>query len=155
MKWLLVACGVPAFALCGWPVAGSAVQTSAMMDADLLGTLTRLEKASWVAWQKRDGAFFQTFLSADHVEVGMSGPTNKATVVAGVASPSCVVKTYEVDRFTVTSFSADTAVLTYHAQQDTACNGVRVPSPAWTSSLYIKRAGQWQNALYQQSPTQK
>jgi hypothetical protein len=124
-------------------------------DTVLLDTLTHLEKASWEAWQKRDGAFFQTFLSADHVEVGLGGPTTKAIVVAGVASPSCVVKSYEVGQFKLAAFNADTAALTYHAQQDTTCNGVRVPSPVWTSSLYIKRAGRWQNALYQQTPASK
>jgi hypothetical protein len=135
--------------------AGDVQSQSVAGDGALLEALTHLEKASWDAWQKRDGAFFQTFLSPDHVEVGLGGPTSKATVVAGVASPICVVKSYEVGQFALTVFNADTAVLTYHAQQDTTCNGVRVPSPVWTSSLYIKRAGRWQNALYQQTPTTK
>jgi len=114
-------------------------------------TLTNLEKQSWEAWKKRDGKFFQEFLSDDHVEVGFTGVTNKATVVAGVASPACVVKSYAVDNFKLTMFNANTALLTYRAEQDTACNGNPVPSPVWASSLYVKRGDRWVNAVYQQS----
>jgi hypothetical protein len=118
-------------------------------------TLVSLEKQSWEAWKKRDGKFFQEFLSDDHVEVGFNGLTNKARVVAGVASPVCVVKSYAVDRFELTMIDADAALLTYHAEQDTACGGNPVPSPVWVSSLYVKRGGHWLNAFYQQTQTRK
>jgi hypothetical protein len=121
----------------------------------VMETLVGLEKASWQAWQKRDGTYFDKFLSDDHVEVGVGGPGGKAAIVSFVGSPSCVVKNYVVDRFALTMFDANTALLTYHAQQDTTCNGVAVPSPAWASSLFVKRNGRWQNALYQQTPTPK
>jgi hypothetical protein len=118
-------------------------------------TLINLEKQSWEAWKKRDGKFFQEFLSDDHVEVGFSGVTNKATVVAGVASPVCVVKSYGVEKFEMTMIDANTALLTYHAEQDTNCGGNAVPSPVWASSLYVRRGGHWLNAFYQQTQTRK
>jgi hypothetical protein len=118
-------------------------------------TLTKLERASWDAWRNRDGKFFETFLSDDHVEVGVAGPARKTTVVAGVANPKCIVKSFALDTFALTLFDASTAVLTYHAQQDTTCGGVAVPSPVWVSSLYLKRDGRWQNALYQQTRSVK
>jgi len=121
----------------------------------LTETLVNLEKQSWEAWQKRDGKFFEQFLSDDHVEVGFSGRTNKAPVVAFVGSPACVVKSYSVDKFELTVFDANTALLTYHAAQDTSCGGRPVPSPVWVSSLYIRRGDRWQNALYQQTQTAK
>jgi len=118
-------------------------------------TLINLEKQSWEAWKKRDGKFFQDFLSDDHVEVGFGGVTNKATVVAGVASPVCVVKSYMVEKFELTMIDANTALLTYHAEQDTNCGGNAVPSPVWASSLYVRRGGHWLNAFYQQTQTRK
>jgi hypothetical protein len=122
----------------------------------LEATLVNLEKQSWTAWQKRDGNFFQEFLTDDHVEVGFGGVTrNKATIVAGVASPVCVVKSYTVDRFELTVLSADMALLTYHASQDTTCGATTVPSPVWASSLYVRRGGRWRNAFYQQTQTRK
>lgn len=123
--------------------------------AALKETLVNLEKQSWEAWQKRDGKFFQEFLADDHVEVGFSGVTNKAPVVAFVASPICVVKSYAVDQFELHMFDANTALLTYHAQQDTACGGNPVPSPVWVSSLYVRRGKRWLNAFYQQTKTNK
>jgi hypothetical protein len=119
-------------------------------------TLIGLEKKSWEAWKNHDGKFFQDFLSDDHVEVGFGGSTEKAMVVKVVASANfCTVKSYSVDRFQVTMFNANTALLTYHAAQDTTCGGNAVPSPVWASSLYIKRGNRWLNAVYQQTQTSK
>jgi hypothetical protein len=117
--------------------------------------LVKLEKQSWEAWKNHDGKFFQEFLSDDHVEVGFGGPTNKADVVSGVAGPICKVKSYTVDKFELTMLDTNTALLTYHEAQDTTCNGQPVPSPAWVSSLYMKRGGRWLNVLYQQTQTPK
>jgi hypothetical protein len=126
---------------------------SALGDAraDDKANLIALEKQSWVAWQNHDGKFFENFLSDDHVEVGFGGPTDKATVVAGVAGPDCIITSYSVDKFKVTMFNKTTALVTYFADQDTICGGQKVPHPVWVSSLYLKRAGHWVNALYQQS----
>lgn len=129
---------------------GTLVEKDALKE-----TLIGLEKQSWEAWKKRDGKFFEKFLSDDHVEVGFGGRTNKATVVAGVASPVCVVKSYAVENFELTKLDANTAVLTYHAEQDTTCGGNAVPSPVWASSLYVRRGNRWLNALYQQTQTGK
>ena len=119
------------------------------------GELVAIERASWEAWQKRDGNFFETFLSDDHVEVGQSGIAGKTQIVAFVGNPICKVNSYKVDQFKITLFDKNTALLTYRAEQDTSCGSVIVPSPAWASSLYIKRDGRWLNALYQQTPIRK
>jgi hypothetical protein len=126
--------------------------TAAEQDA-LKEALVKLEKQSWEAWQKHDGKFFQKFLSDDHVEVGFGGLTNKDEVVRGVTSPMCVVKSYSVDKFELTILDTNTALLNYHAAQDTTCGGKAVPSPVWASSLYIKRGDHWLNVFYQQTQT--
>lgn len=115
------------------------------LEAQLVAT----EKQSWVAWQARDGTFFQSFLSDDHVEVGTTGIATKSQVVAFVGSPVCTVSSYAVSHFHLTRFDANTALLTYLADQSTTCNGAPVPSPTWVSSLFVLRGGKWQNALYQ------
>jgi Domain of unknown function (DUF4440) len=117
----------------------------------LKDTLVRLEKESWQAWKNRDGKFYQDFLSDDHVELGAGGRFNKSTVVSFVSSPVCVVKSYSVERFELTVFGENTALLTYHAAQDTTCGDKAVPSPVWISSLYVRRDGKWLNALFQQT----
>jgi len=56
------------------------------------------------------------------------------------------VRSYDVDQFGLTRISSDTALLVYHARQDTTCGSALVPSPVWASSLYVLRGGRWQNA---------
>lgn len=146
-----IAFGLVTFMLAGF-VSGQATQTG---ESSIKESLTSLEKQSWEAWKKRDGKFFQEFLSDDHVEVGFNGPATKAQVVAFVGSPICTVRSYSVDKFNVVMFDATTAVVTYHAEQDTICNGTAVPSPVWVSSMYVKRGDRWLNALYQQTQTRK
>ena len=128
-----------------------ALLAGAAQAASLEDTLIGLEKRSWVAWQGHDAAFFERFLSADHVEIQPNGEGSKAGVVAGVKA-GCTVASYAIDHFKVTRFSADTALLTYRAEQDTACGGHPVPSPVWATSLFVKRDGRWQNALYAHVP---
>jgi hypothetical protein len=123
-------------------------------EAKLKEELVKLEEQSWVAWKGRDGKFFEGFLSDDHVEMGVGGPSNKAEVVAFVASPICVVASYSVGQFQLTVLGPDAALLTYHAEQDTKCHAA-VPSPAWVTSLYVRRNGRWLNAVYQQTPASK
>jgi hypothetical protein len=118
----------------------------------LKDTLIALEKQSWDAWKRRDGAFYKRFLSADHVEIGASGVSNKAEVVATVSTPRCVVADFTLDHVEMTRFDARVALLTYWANQSAKCSGVPIPAPAWVSSLYVYRNGQWLNAAYQQTP---
>ena len=66
---------------------------SEIADAGALQeALVAREKQSWEAWKNRDGRFLPDFLSDDHVEVGFDGVIGKASVVAGVGSPVCVVE---------------------------------------------------------------
>jgi Domain of unknown function (DUF4440) len=132
----------------------AAARASPADDARLASELTTMEKASWVAWQGHDGAFFDRFLSADHVEMQGAGPSAKAPVVAGVKA-GCEVKSYQVDHFRMTRFGPDTALITYRAEQDTTCGTAKVPSPVWATSLFVRRDGRWQNALYVHSPAAK
>lgn len=149
-KFTVIIFMIFAFALLAAGQEKHADKTSALKEA-----LTNLEKQSWEAWKNRNGEFFKNFLSEDHVEISAGGTTDKATVAAGVASPACVVKSYRIDKFQLTLFNKNTALLTYYAEQDTLCGNVAVPSPVWVSSLYVKRKNRWLNSLYQQSPANK
>lgn len=143
------------------PVAAASAQPASQTPAKpgendaVKNVLVDLEKRSWEAWKNRDGKFFQQFLSDDHVELGPGGVTDRSTVVSGVSSPACVVRSYAVDSFSLTMFDGETALLTYHAAQDTTCGGSKVPSPVWVSSLYKKRDGRWLNVAFQQTQTSK
>ena len=113
--------------------------------------MVKLEKQSWTAWKNHDGKFFEGFLSDDHVELGIGGPTNKAQVVRSVKSGICEVKDYTLKDFALHRLADEVALLTYYESQETSCGGKAVPSPCWVSSLYLKREGRWRNVLYQQT----
>ena len=133
-------------------IAATAARAGPAQDAALEKELIALETQSWVAWQGHDGPFFDRFLSADHVEVQLDGPAGKAGVVRTVSGGGCTVRSYKVDRFKLTRLAADSALLTYRAEQDTVCGAAHVPSPVWATSLFVRRAGRWENALYVHSP---
>jgi hypothetical protein len=126
-------------------------ETGANSDAAFKEQLVKLEKQSWEAWKNHDGKFFQDFLSDDHVEIGSNGVTSKTSIVAGVASAVCQVRSYSVDHFELKLLDKNTAILTYRERQDTLCNGNAVPTPCWVSSLYMKRGDRWMNVVYQQT----
>ncbi|HEY0437631.1 MAG TPA: nuclear transport factor 2 family protein [Phenylobacterium sp.] len=151
MRTILIAAATAILAL-GAGVVRAA--PSASGNSGLEAELIAMEKQSWVAWQGHDAAFFDRFLSDDHVEMQGFGPTGKAPVVAGVKS-GCTVTSYQVDHFKLTRFGPDTALLTYRAEQDTTCGPGKVPSPVWATSLFVRRGGRWQNALYVHSPAAK
>jgi hypothetical protein len=133
-----------------FPAVLSAQQSSAR-PRSIADTLIQLERKSWVAWKARDSAFYRQFLSDDHVELGFGGRSDKADVVATVATSHCVVASYSVEDFKATQFDANMVVLTYHASQSTTCSGKPVPSPVWVSSTYVRRGNRWLNAVYQQT----
>jgi hypothetical protein len=117
--------------------------------------LIDLEKQSWVAWKNHDGAFFQRFLSDDHVEMVSHGPVGKAAIVDMVSGGACTVQDYTVDQFSVSPVDANTVIVTYHAAQTTLCGGSPVPTPAWATSIFAKRSGRWINVFYEQIPASK
>jgi len=94
--------------------------------------------------------FFSNFLSDDHIELGFYGTSTKNDVVSFIASHACNVQLYSVNKFSVKMLDTNIAVLTYWAEQNTACQN-KVPSPVWVSSIYINRNGKWENVFYQQT----
>ncbi|HUL97648.1 MAG TPA: nuclear transport factor 2 family protein [Usitatibacter sp.] len=121
-------------------------------DDPLEAELIALEKQSWVAWKDHDSAFYQRYLSDDHIEIQPHGVSGKDRVVAGVASPACKVDDYSVGEFRFRRLGPDSALLVYRAQQSTTCFGKPVPSPAIVTSIYQRRDGQWFNILFSQNP---
>ena len=88
-----------------------------------------LERQSWVAWQHHDGAFYQRFLSDDHVEVHRTGLAGKTQIVPFVASSACSVASYTLGEMRFSQFSPDAAVVTYRAEQDTTCGDFTSAEP--------------------------
>jgi hypothetical protein len=115
--------------------------------------IIQMEKDSWAAWERNDTAFWQRFLSDDHLEVH-SAPrlAGKAEVVAHIGSKACAVADYRLDDFTFRQLGPDTALLVYRASQATKCGNYSVPSPVWATSMFQRRNGRWLNVFYSHTP---
>lgn len=117
--------------------------------------LIAFEKDSWVAWQRQDPAFWEKFLSADHIEIWPTGAVGKQDVIGGIRKKVCTVRSWTADHFTFRRLDPDTAVLVYKATQDTVCGATQVPSPVWATSIFELRDGRWVNVYYSHVPAAK
>ena len=115
-------------------------------------SLVAMERQSWVAWKNQDASYFRDFLSDDHFDMGPNGPVSKPLIVAFLEKAGCKVESFSVDSFKFTRLSNDAAMLTYRSAQNTTCGAAKVPSPTWSSAVFVKREGKWVQVLLQQTP---
>ena len=141
-----------ALAIGAAPSCSTEQKAGAVQSTTDVEIIRELETKSWVAWKAQDAAFFERFLSEDHVEVHGFGIAGRTAVVNGIRSAGCVVQSYSLGTFATAVVAPDAVLVTYRAEQDTRCGNSKVPSPVWATSLYVKRSGQWLNVLYQQTP---
>ena len=127
-------------------------QTKMSKDSKVETQIIALEKASWEEWKNKNGAWFQTNLADDAVNVSDGGVSNKAQIVKFVTS-ECEIKSYSLDNLKFVMLDKDAALLTYTAKQDGVCSGKTIPASVRASSVYVKRGGKWLNALYMETPT--
>ena len=150
---MLVAASLPAFAQA---TPGAPSQPAAAQGAgDVKQTLIDLEKGAWEAWKKKDGNYFETFLTDDTVQVNAAGVARKAQIVKGIGSSDCEVRGYTTDGFDLVMLNPDTALLTFSATQDATCGGAAEPSPVWASTVFVRRGGKWLAAFHQETPAQR
>ncbi len=115
-------------------------------------TLITLERQLWKGWKDKDSSTFQKVLSQDSIGVGGSGVDNRATILRGISSGDCVVRSYSLENFQVVMLDKNTAILTYKATQDATCRGNTIPAMVWASSVFVRRNGRWQAAFHQETP---
>ena len=134
--------------------ASGQTKTSKGANDSVQTQLETMEKQAWEAWKTKNGAFFQTLLSEDSIQVGSGGVANKATIVKDITSPMCEVRSYSMDNFQMIMMDKKTAILTYKAMQDATCDGKTIPSSVWATSMYVKRNGKWVSNFHQETPVQ-
>jgi len=132
----------------------SQTKTSKGANDSVQTQLETMEKQAWEAWKTKNGAFFQTLLSEDSIQVGSGGVANKATIVKDIASPMCEVRSYSMDNFQMIMMDKKTAMVTYKAMQDATCDGKILPASVWATSMYVKRDGKWVSNFHQETPVQ-
>jgi len=127
-------------------------QTKMSKDTKVEAQVIALEKQSWEAIKTKDVKFLDALLTDDAIAVSGDGVANKAQWLKSTFADGCALKSYSTQDFKVVMFDKNTAMVTYKATQDSACNGKQDPANIWLSSLYVKRGGKWLNSFFQITP---
>jgi len=123
------------------------------MAADLKEEIVAVEKASWKAYQDHDGKAYGDTLTDDAVVIAASGDvlTGRQQIVADASSTSCNVKSFNLADTKLRQLSADSAILTYNLTQDVTCEGKKMPTKAFATSIYVQHGGKWRWTSYQET----
>jgi hypothetical protein len=133
-------------------VALGQMKTSRESNNSVEARLIALEKQAWEAWKKRNGVFFQSYLTDDAVGVRETGIVDKSQIVKAFSSGGCEVKSFSLDNFKLVMLEKKTVILIYKAMQDVTCNGKTMPAAVRASTVFVKRGGKWLAAFHQEIP---
>ncbi len=117
-------------------------------EKTLEATIAELDKAAGEAWAKKDGKFFETFLTDNFVGNGAAGRSDKAIVVKSISESPCEIKSAETTDGKLTEIADGVALYTGKENVDGTCDGKEVPD-GYFSTLYVKDGDTWKAAYYQ------
>ncbi len=112
------------------------------------------EKRAFAAWKNKDKKFFLDTATDWSQNIDLTGVRNREQWAQAVTDPNCTVKNYALDNIKVIMLSPDTALMTYRYTNDAVCNGKPEPSPAWASTVLVKRGRKWLVAFHQETNAQ-
>lgn len=116
--------------------------------------LVAIEKRLWTAYGAKDPAPFQQNVTADYMQVviGMAPVTGRDAVADAVAAGGCDLTDFEFQDVVVRLLTPDIALLCYTATQKGSCGDMPLPPKVYVTSLYLRQAGRWMSASYQETP---
>ncbi len=115
--------------------------------------LIEIEKSLWAGWAAADPKPFEKHVAKDGVNMVPFGFTfGKEALVKDIGSGECKVASYSIGDVRVTRPADKVAILTYSAIQDAVCGDYRPPAKVHATSVYVKKDGEWKNAVYAETP---
>jgi len=120
---------------------------------EVADTLTTLEKGMWEAWAKGNDSVFEKYLHENTISLTSGVLTSgRAKVISSYKEAECEVRSYLLEDVKAHPINEHTVVLTYKAQQDATCGGVKLDPKLLATSVWVREGGQWQVASYQETP---
>jgi ketosteroid isomerase-like protein len=113
--------------------------------------LVALEKSAYAAWQSKNAAFWDKFLSKNFVGWGASGRLDKSSATKEYAGADCDIKSYAVSETHVSPRGQQAALITYKDTVDGSCGGQKIPVNSWAATVYLRDGGQWKAAFHAQA----
>ncbi|NNE98308.1 MAG: nuclear transport factor 2 family protein [Pyrinomonadaceae bacterium] len=120
---------------------------------EIKASAAELEKKAYEAWKKKDGKFFEGFLTDGFISVGGSGRNVKAGVAKSISENPCDVKSYAISDEDAVEIGDGVILYTGKNTSDVSCDGKAAPSPLWAATVYVKDGEDWKAAYHQTAPT--
>ncbi len=120
---------------------------------DLLKRLAGVEQRLWQGWAEADATPLRHHATADYITIGDWGMViGRDANIEMAAVSDCDVKSYELDDWQLHRLSDKTAILTYEAEQDGECDGMKIAEDVLVSAVYVMDGGEWKAASYHETP---
>lgn len=136
-------------AVLGIALAGSAgAQTAnhAAAEKQILANETAVN----AAFEKHDTATIQKYILAEAVQVDPSGPGSVADFLKMLPEMK-IEPGWKIELSKVLWIDDSTAVHMYKWTGKATMTGQALPSPTWSSTVWVMRNGQWRAAFHQES----
>ncbi len=117
-------------------------------DKEVETAITTLNEA----FHNRDADRIKALMTDDHLAVTTyyGGPLNKNEQVKSL--PDHQFAEYSPGKIEVTMLGRDAALVRYILVQKGTYKGKPLPARSYVSAVWVRRAGKWQEAFYQETP---
>lgn len=113
--------------------------------------LLEIERAGWDSLCNNTGSeFYGALMTEDAMMILAGGMALDRDAVVRSLREAPPWQRYEISKEKLINGGSDLAILVYRGQA--AREGMDSPFVAWMSSTYVRRAGSWRLATYQQTP---
>ncbi|MEP6705561.1 MAG: nuclear transport factor 2 family protein [Acidobacteriota bacterium] len=114
-------------------------------------TLMALETTAFDAFKKKDGNYFEGFLTDKFVGSTHGHRLDKMATIKMIADHKCDIKSFSFADEKLTNVGADTAIITMKVTPDGTCEGQTATSFI-SASLYVRNSTEWKAAWHGEVP---
>ena len=125
----------------------------AMAGEKVADELMAREKSVWDAWAKGDIAELGKQMHEKTISVTSGALTSgRENVISSYKEAACEVDSFLLEGMKAHHINENTVILTYKAQQDATCAGVKLDPKLLATSVWVREGDQWKVASYQETP---
>ena len=119
-------------------------------DADVEGTVKKIEQELTDSILKSDPSAFEKYLSSDYLGIGPDGVTqNKSELMSDIKSGTLKLESSNLSDIKVQVSDPDMAVVVYRTNDKGTYKGKDITGEYRWVDVFVKRGGKWQIALDQ------
>ncbi|HSE43330.1 MAG TPA: nuclear transport factor 2 family protein [Acidobacteriota bacterium] len=131
-----------------------AIQTGKTMESDSVKKeVLKNIQSLWKGWQDQNPEPFKQLMSQDALTITGQGVTTMSDLFKQMEGKQCAVKSFSIDESgaRLTKIDDNTYVITYKADQEATCSGIKSPSPVMVSEVWSNKDGKWKGYFYQET----